>query len=289
MDVSNDKLLFIQGQALSKINDSLTNIRSINQTEFRVFSQWGDDGIIDWLVKNIDIENKTFIEFGVENYQESNTRFLMMNKNWSGLVIDGSQSHIEYIKNRYYYWMYNLTAVHQFIDKDNINGIISKWLQENDESAEVGILHIDIDGNDYWIWEAIDCINPVIVIVEYNALLGNERAISIPYRADFYRTTAHHSNLYYGVSLPALCHLATKKGYTFIGCNLAGNNAYFVRNDKMNHHIPAITPKEGFAQSKFREMRNNQGVLVLPTQKQAKLALQGLEVVNVITGEMEKI
>ncbi|MFM6253830.1 MAG: hypothetical protein ACKPEQ_32600, partial [Dolichospermum sp.] len=84
---------------------------------------------------------------------------------------------------------------------------------------------MDIDGNDYWVWQAIDCINPAIVISEYNFRFGANKAVTVPYDASFVRSKAHYSNIYYGASLKALCILADKKGYAFVGCNSAGNNA----------------------------------------------------------------
>src|SRR5437016_2089526 len=101
------------------------NISSLKDVEFKIFSQWGDDGIIQWLINNIDIPNKTFIEFGVEDYRESNTRFLMMNDNWSGFVMDGSKDNVSKIENSEYYWKYELVAKSVFIDCDNINDLIS--------------------------------------------------------------------------------------------------------------------------------------------------------------------
>src|SRR5262245_7200886 len=79
--------------------------------EFQVYSQWGEDGIIDWLTNQVSIENKVFIEFGVEDYTEANTRFLLMHRNWSGLVIDSSEDNIKSIKQQDIYWRYNLKAV----------------------------------------------------------------------------------------------------------------------------------------------------------------------------------
>src|ERR1700744_5508213 len=75
------------GQIQAHINSNRQEVSSINEVEFQVFSQFGDDGIIQWLISKIDIPNKTFIEFGVENYIESNTRFLLINNKWKGLVI----------------------------------------------------------------------------------------------------------------------------------------------------------------------------------------------------------
>ena len=84
------------GSMLSNQQYSM-NSTNINDYEFKIFSQFGDDGIIQYLIKNILIENEIFIEFGVENYMESNTRFLMMNNNWSGFVMDGSENSMNYL------------------------------------------------------------------------------------------------------------------------------------------------------------------------------------------------
>src|SRR5687768_12224968 len=78
------------GQIQTALNNQKQSIKNLDEVEFQVFSQWGDDGIIQYLVNKLDIPNKTFIEFGVEDYKESNTRFLLISNNWSGYVIDGS-------------------------------------------------------------------------------------------------------------------------------------------------------------------------------------------------------
>lgn len=235
---------------------NLSKYESIEDIEFKVFSQWGEDGIIQYLINKLPIQNKFFIEFGVENYRESNTRFLLMNNNWSGLVIDGSDENINFIHRDSIYWKYDLKAIASFITKENINNLISKYIPNQD----IGLLSIDIDGNDYWIWEAINCIKPVIVICEYNSIFGNRAKITIPYRNDFFRTKAHFSNLYFGASLTALESLAKKKGYTFFGCTSAGNDAFFIRND-MTNLLKSEIDKASYVYSKARESRDENGNL----------------------------
>ena len=158
-------------------------IAKIEDIEFKVFSQFGDDGIIQYLINKLEIDYdcQNFIEFGVENYQESNTRFLLFNNNWSGLIIDSSKEKIEQIKNSNYFWKYNLEAKVSFIDKDNINNII----KESQIGKKIGLLSIDIDGNDYWIWKSINVIDPLIVIVEFNSVFGFVHKLSIPYKKTF--------------------------------------------------------------------------------------------------------
>jgi hypothetical protein len=256
----------------------------INKYEFKVFSQWGDDGIIQYLINRLEIPNKTFIEFGVENYTEANTLFLLLNNNWQGFIMDGSKSNMEQVKNSELYWKFDLKIQDAFITSENINSLI----QSTGFSKDIGILSIDIDGNDYWVWNAINDINPVIVIVEYNSILGVGKPWSIPYSADFVRNKAHFSNLYYGCSLLSLCDLAEKKGYYFVGCNEAGNNSYFVRQDKIGNLKP-LNAEEGYVCSNFKESRNERGELTYLNGASRLEQIKGMPVFNTRTQKMETI
>lgn len=274
----------LMGRLLANELKRRNDIENLQDAEFKVYSQWGDDGIIQYLIHKLEIKKRVFIEFGVENYSESNTRFLLMNDNWSGLVMDASEGNINYIKEDEIYWKYDLTAKCAFIDAGNINSLIA----DAGFSGEIGILSIDIDGNDYWIWKAVEVVSPIIVIVEYNSVFGNKRAITVPYNKHFSRTNEHYSNLYFGASLPALCHLAEEKGYSFVGSDSRGVNAYFVRNDMVR---PSITKDadRGYVQSKFRQSRNREGMLdYIPFNKQLS-AIEGLDVYNVLTAKLEKL
>ena len=261
-----------------------TILLNLHEAEFQVFSQWGDDGIIQFLVNYLDIEKKTFVEFGVEDYRESNTRFLLINNNWSGLVIDNSIKNIRRLEGEDIYWRHQLTAVTAHITKDNINEL----LKENGYVQDAGLLHIDIDGNDYWVWKAIDVMSPVIVIMEYNSVFGDKQPWTVPYDPLFNRTKYHYSNLAFGASLQSLCDLAEEKGYHFIGCNSNGVNAYFIRKDKIKDLKP-LTAGEGYMLSKFRESRDKQGKLSFTSAEKRLLQLKGAEVYNTRTGALEMI
>ncbi len=282
-DIKNPKVNLGQIQAF--LNSQKKEIRSIQEMEFQVFSQWGDDGIIQYLISKINIPNKVFIEFGVENYKESNTRFLLINNNWSGLVIDGSEENIKYIKNDIITWAFDIHATNAFITKENINDLIGVFLKKGYPS-EIGILSVDIDGNDYWVWKQIDVVNPAIVIVEYNAVFGDKNTWTIPYKPDFYRVNEHNSYQYWGVSLNALCHLAEEKGYYFIGCNSNGNNAYFVRKDKIGDLKP-LRCEEGYVKSKFREYIDEHGDR-MGGEKRIDL-IRGMKIYNTSKEEIEII
>jgi hypothetical protein len=285
-----DKIEIQQSQlksTLQKLQESLGRIetrqlqvidsKGIEGNEFKVFSQWGEDGIIQFLIRNINIPQKIFIEFGVENYTESNTRFLLVNNNWSGLVIDGNIENVNFIKNDPIYWQHNLKAISSFIDKDNINSIIS----ENGIKGEIGILSVDIDGNDYWVWQSIDVVSPAIVIVEYNFRFGKDKALTIPYDPNFVRSLAHDSMIYYGASLKALCLLAKQKGYSFVGCNTAGNNAFFIRQDLKPSCIQELTAEEGFVAGQFRESRDQDGNLLFLSCSEEEALLASLPLVEI--------
>lgn len=277
--------LMLSGKMLAGNIKFRTEIQSLHDVEFRVFSQFGDDGIIQWLTTHLNIPNKTFVEFGVEDYSESNTRFLLMNDNWTGLVIDGSEENISSILRSDYYWQHELTAKCAFIDRENINSLISVPSM----APEIGILSVDLDGNDYWVLESITAVSPVVLIVEYNCVFGVERPVTIPYDPSFRRASAHHSNLYWGASLRAFEQLCAKMGYAFVGCNSAGNNAYFVRREKLNGIVREISVEEGFVVSKFRDSRDAEGRLNYISGSDRLVQIRGLPVFNVETNQMEKI
>lgn len=281
---SDEDLKLMIGSLHSRLVREVETLNSIQDVEFKVFSQYGDDGIIQWLIKRLNLNNQTFVEFGVQDYTESNTRFLLINSGWNGLVIDGSEKSIEYVKAQDYYWKNNLTAIAAFITRENIDGLITSA----GISGEIGLLHIDLDGNDYWIWEAIKSINPIIMIAEYNSVFGDKRPITVPYDKNFFRTEKHHSNLYFGASLPALCHLATKKGYTLIGSNSAGNNAYFIRNDHVFEGIPTPSIAQAFVNSQFRESRDKDGALTFASGLERARVISNLPVWNVVESCEEK-
>jgi hypothetical protein len=251
-----DSLKILAAQPLiQKIRNDIS-ITSLRDVEFKVFSQFGDDGIIQYLIHRLAPLPDSFVEFGVENYRESNTRFLLLNNNWRGAVLDGSQSCVDQIQGDEIYWRHTLTAKCAWITRDNINDLI----RGAGFSGEIGLLNIDIDGNDYWVWEKSDVVDPVITIVEYNSIFGPDLAVTIPYDPKFNRHRSHFSGQFWGASLSALAILAKRKGYSLIGCNSAGNNAYFVRSNKIDN-LPVLTPQQAFVDARWRDSRDKKGKL----------------------------
>lgn len=272
---------------LGKIREALGRIEArqleaqgadgLRSNEFQVYSQWGEDGIIQHLIRRVSLTRPIFVEFGVENYTEANTRFLLTNNNWSGLVLDGSENHVRSIRKGEWYWKHNLKAVQAFITRENINDL----LRENGVMGEIGLLSVDIDGNDYWVWEAINAVSPAIVVVEYNSRFGPERAVTVPYDPQFVRVNAHYSCAYYGASLAALVALGRRKGYAFVGSNSAGNNAFFVRRDLKPDNMSELTAAEGYVALQFREARDQQGRLAYLSPEEEAVIVSQLPLVEV--------
>ena len=253
-----ENMMILQGRALALQNADRAPLARLQDAEFKVFSQYGEDGILQYLIREtgIEREEQIFVEFGVQDYLESNTRFLLQGDHWRGLIIDGSNQYMESVRRSDLYWRHDLTAVDAWIDRDNINDLIGGAGFKGD----IGILSVDIDGNDYWIWEKIDVVNPVIVVAEWNSVFGSKHAVSIPYDRAFDRATAHYSCLYWGASMRAFEYLAEMKGYALVGSNKVGNNIFFVRRDRLGRLKPLST-EEAYVESRFRDSRDAQGNL----------------------------
>ena len=251
----------------------------LHQTEFKVYSQFGDDGIIQYLITHLPAV-PSFVEFGVEDYTEANTRFLLTHNQWQGLIMDGRPDLDAAVAVQGLPMLHDLSICSAFITAENINDLITGA----GYAGEIGLLSIDIDGNDYWVWKAITCVQPQIVVAEYNAVFGSERAVTIPYAPAFTRQQAHHSWLYFGASLRACCLLAEEKGYAFVGCNQAGNNAYFVRKDHAGS-FQTLSPEEGFVDGRFRESRDERGRMNRLTGPARLQAIADLPVVDLESGQ----
>lgn len=276
-----EQILINQGRLLSQTFASKSSIENLTEVEWKVFSQWGEDGILDWIIHQLPGIPEVFIEFGVENYREANTRYLLQARNWKGMVIDGSADHIADIKQQDLAWRFWLTPINAFITAENINQLI----ENAGFGGEIGLLSIDIDGNDYWVWEKISIANPVVVVVEYNAVFGNKHAISTPYDPAFVRNKAHFSNQYFGASLPAFNFLAHKKGYQFLGTNHSGVNAFYIRNDHSEKLLSKIKNIVSFP-SRFSDERLDSGELGFTRGVKRQQLINHLPVVNVQSAEI---
>lgn len=209
----------------------------------KIYSQCDEDGIIREIYKRIGYTNKIFIEFGIGDGLENNTLSLLF-EDWRGLWIEASKKHVEEIKRGFAKTISQgrLTVLNAFITESNIDNLISSTLQEK----EIDLLSIDIDGNDAHIFNSISCIKPRVVIIEYNAKFFPPIAYCMAYNENH----IWRRNDYFGASLKYLETLFSGRGFSLVGCNITGSNAFFVRNDLLQnkfqepytaekHHMPA--------------------------------------------------
>ena len=210
-------------------------ISDLSRFEATLFSQCGEDGIIDAIFYKVGITNKYFVEFGVQDGVECNTRFLKEKRGWNGLMMDGGDNNSDFIKK-------------EFITVENINYLFKKY----DVPREFDLLSIDIDGNDYWVWKAIDqYYSPRVVIIEYNSSIPSTESKTIEYKADF----RWDGTDYFGASLLALDKLAKQKGYTLVGCNNIGGNAFYIRDDQLKDNFIIKGMQEFFKPAQYKKSK----------------------------------
>ncbi len=209
---------------------------SFDEVQFRAFSQNGEDGILLFLFSLLGTTNKRSVELGVANGTSCNTANLILNHGWTALLVDAALPEVE--EGRRFYSQHPDTAghppafLHAWVTRENVNDVV----QGAGFRGEIDLLSLDLDGNDYWIWEALDCISPRVVVLEYRTVWGAERAVTIPYRPDFVADAPDYA----GASLPAFVKLAAKKGYRLVGCERLCFNAFFLRDGVGEELFPEI-------------------------------------------------
>ena len=222
----------------------------LSQTGFRVFSQFEEDGILLYIFAALGISQGTFIDIGAGDGINSNCANLAVNSGWRGLFIDGNAESIA--KGRAYYaanpdtWAYPPVFVHSFVQRENINDLI----RDNGYAGEVDLASIDVDGNDYWIWDALTAAEPRVVIIETHIEFGFN-SIVVPYDKDYTYPGKHPH--YHGASPVAMEKLARKKGYRLVGANHYGFNTIYVKNGIGEDFLPAVSVESILAHPRNRE------------------------------------
>lgn len=231
-----------QGVAAPDLNQKTV----FRNAEFKIHSKHGNDGILAYLFSKIGTTSRTFVEIGVEDGRECNTTNLSLNFGWRGLLVDANEKWIAsakaYYQERLGNHAANVRPVSCFITAENVDQLLT----DNGFRDEIDLLSIDIDSNDYWVWRSLTAVNPRVVVVEYNAAFGL-RPLTIKYDPRFhYQETYRKNPLYFGASLSALATLGKEKGYTLVGCDKNGHDAFFVRNDVVKGKLAELSPEEAF-------------------------------------------
>ena len=257
------------------------NGKSINEFELKINSQNGEDGIIDFLLTKLRILKPNFVEIGVGEYIEANTRFLYDRYHPRGLIIDCIDNFKKKASSNINLWKGDLNIVEQKIKPENVKQV----LNENC-NFDIDLFSIDIDGVDYWVIEKLDPKISKLFIAEYNSVFGHNFDISVPNIDNFERYSYHYSGLCYGMSLKALIRLMREKGFYFIGTNNFKNNAFFVNNDFPSNvsfkgfQVIDDFKLESFTNSTFTESRDTKGKLNYLRGKKILEEIQDCEIVD---------
>lgn len=220
----------IRYHTLTSLNPGKT--QKINQFERRIYSQNGEDGLIQYIFHHIDTTNQYVVEIGAGDGKENNTRNLKR-LGWHCIQIDGQEA--PGIKSH-------------FITAENVQPILKKYRVPK----AFDLLSIDIDGNDYWVWKAITDYNPRVVVIEYNASLDPESTLTIPYDPNF----NWDGTTFFGASLGALDKLGRQKGYRLIATNKTGVNAFFVKHDLAEKYFVAKPLKQIYHSPGYHQQKS---------------------------------
>ena len=205
------------------------------ETGFRVFSQFEEDGMLLYIFAAIGMGSRTFVEIGSDDGINSNCANLAFNFGWSGLFIDRNATSIR--RGRSFYakyphpWMYQPKFLCSDVTPANINEILSA----SGITGEIELLSIDIDGDDYWIWKAIEIIQPKVVVIETHVRFGMHNIV-VPYG----RQDAPDYNIQHGASPVAMVNLGKEKGYKLIGANQLGFNFIFLKKELAAKALPEV-------------------------------------------------
>lgn len=239
--------------AYQALKESGAALPQLHQVGFKAFSQTDEDGILLYILSIIGSASKRAVEFCAGNGVECNSANLIINHGWHGLLVDGDdqlvKSGVDFYNRNPHTYVYPPVFVHRWITRDNVNSLI----MEHGFSGDIDLLSIDMDGVDYWIWQAIDCIEPRVVVVEYQDILGPDKSCSVPY-SDSFNSSDYSSSRgmpnFCGASLLAFVKLVRSRGYRLVGCNRYGYNAFFIRNPLGEKELPEIDINQCFIHPK---------------------------------------
>ena len=261
----------------------------INLHENTIYSQNGEDGIIEFIFSRVKTTNKFFVEFGIGDGFTCNTVHLLEKKGWKGLMMDYvSDDNIKQEKNVLeQLWSNRKLSLSKNIKKDvaflirkirrfklsrnikldiknekvtaeNIQDLFQKY----NVPKNFDLLSIDIDFNDYWVWNAIVNYFPRVVVIEYNSSIPPNVSKVVPYDPD----ARWDGTNYFGASLLALQKLGLTKGYTLVGCNNRGVNAFFCKSELIKG-IPVKDIQNLYKSPKYGKVVNDVHIGHRPSDK----------------------
>lgn len=285
-ELHNLKFMIGQAAVMSSRSNS-QNFENLWDAEVKVFSQWGEDGILDFLCEKIGISKPNIIEIGAGNFMECNSRFIAEFRNANVIAVDGRDDLTTAVKASPLYWKSNIIPIVEWVTPDNINRIMDIG---EEQFGKVDIFSIDLDGNDYWILRDVSLLNVAIVVLEYNPIFGASLKVTIPRNDEFDRYKSHFSGLYYGASLQAFIDLMLAKGFDFVGTNRVGNNAFFVHSRYVNKFdFDTKSNYNKYVDWRIRESRSPKGELTYLSGSERLKVINDLPLIDLNTMQMHTV
>jgi hypothetical protein len=217
-----------------------------SDVEFRCYSQNGEDGILLYIFSVIGAGNRRCVEIAAGDGIECNTANLVINHGWLGLMVDGDPVRIKrgmaFYRNCRDTFAWPPVLINAWVTSDTVDTLI----KEHGFEGEIDLLSLDLDGIDFWIWKAIECVRPRVVVLEYNHLWGPDKSVTVPNEPAFRAQFSHYGSDYAGASLAAFVKLGKAKGYRLIGCQTLGTNAFFMREGVGEKFFPEVPTSQCF-------------------------------------------
>lgn len=256
----NEENKYLLGVATIKSQRSCyPNLSDIRQAEVRVFSQNGEDGILDFIFEKLRLVKPSILEIGVGDFSECNSKFANFFRG-SGVYLVDSNEGLGQLNDRYRSRRINSQFFFEqiWIDAANAKEVFSR---AKAKLGTIDVLSIDIDGNDFWVLQQIPLDDLQVIVVEYNPSLSDSGPITVVYDANFDRTTKHYSWKYYGATLEAFQNFLQGKGFHLIGATSQGTNAFFIKSDFVSLFRDVVKNASEYKNMDSREARNKDGTL----------------------------
>lgn len=271
-----------------KIRPNYSQYKNLNNLDYKVYSQNGEDGILDYFLSCLNIDKPKFVEIGIGDYSECNSRFIFERTSPKGLVIDCIENLKKKVSKNVKLWKGDLKIINEKINSNNIIEI----LNNNSFLDELDLFSLDIDSTDYWVLKKMPNNFSKIAIIEYNSVFGPDLKITVPNIDNFNRNEYHFSNLCFGASLRAIIDLMEEKNFKFVGTNLARCNAFFILEkylDKINVEIPNKNNLSNHTDSNIRESRDQSGKLNYISGDERIKSIYECDIVDLNDNKIKKI
>ncbi|GDY22713.1 hypothetical protein LBMAG56_40600 [Verrucomicrobiota bacterium] len=234
--------LILQQQYKHLVRTGNGPLPSLRDVGFRQYSQFEEDGILLYLFAIIPPESRTCLELCAGTGIECNTANLIINHGWWGHLFDGDPDNVT--RGRAFYAHHKDTFLrppnfnHAWITAENVDQLVA----DSGLSGRVDLLSLDMDGNDYWIWKALEIVEPTVVVCETHNTIPPDLALTIPYDPSF--QLGSFDDDFRGASLKAMTNLGRAKGYRLVGTHRYGFNAFFVKNGVADALLPEVSPEQ---------------------------------------------